>query len=501
MIDSVNLKCKIDAGKIGGRPSRSLLANATHQFWSDRHRTNGGTLHNLMKEADMKHNLTGDELKELVSSLLARSVLEDGTRKLRQGAIAECAGLANVSTRTAYRVWTRALASFQERGVFSASPRRKGRCGRKPVYDAAEIGRQVAAISAHERGTLRSTANALGVSVGYLHKQKVAGEIQATTNTPRPYLREDNKLMRMYYCIDRLQRKDDSRSLVFVDSLHEIHVDEKWFYLSQVKRRYYISPDEKSMYRTVAHKSHIKKVMFLAAVARPRFGGDDGNECLFDGKIGIWPFVEEVAAKRTSVNRPRGTLENKPVSVTRDVYRRMVIDNLLPAIRARWPVDLDIDENNPEGCTVVVQQDNAPSHISPNDPEWVAAAAATEEEPISISMTEQPANSPDLNVLDLGFFRALQSSTLQRKSSTTIDDFIATVKSCFWAYDPRLLNRVWLTHQLVMQEILLDRGGNDYDLPHYGKARKEREGTLPAAIELSNVAKAVVAEFENTEGV
>jgi hypothetical protein len=40
--------------------------------------------------------------------------------------------------------------------------------------------------------------------------------------------------------------------------------------------------------------------MFLCALARPRF--DDNGNCTFDGKIGMWPFVEKVEAQRRSDN-------------------------------------------------------------------------------------------------------------------------------------------------------------------------------------------------------
>ena len=38
---------------------------------------------------------------------------------------------------------------------------------------------------------------------------------------------------------------------------------------------------------------HLIKVMFLAAVACPRF--DTEGVCTFDGKIGMFPFIERVA--------------------------------------------------------------------------------------------------------------------------------------------------------------------------------------------------------------
>ena len=62
------------------------------------------------------------------------------------------------------------------------------------------------------------------------------------------------------------------------------------------------------------HKEHIEKVMFLSAVTRPRF--DDEKVCMFDGKIGIWPFVHQVAAQRSSIYRPAGTMETKSLPVT-----------------------------------------------------------------------------------------------------------------------------------------------------------------------------------------
>ena len=58
--------------------------------------------------------------------------------------------------------------------------------------------------------------------------------------------------------------------------------------------------------------------MFLSAVARPRY--IDATDHFWDGKIGIWPFIEWVPAQRSSINRPAGTLEMKNITVTRDVY-------------------------------------------------------------------------------------------------------------------------------------------------------------------------------------
>jgi hypothetical protein len=52
--------------------------------------------------------------------------------------------------------------------------------------------------------------------------------------------------------------------------------------------------------------------MFLVALARPRFNDED--EVTFTGKIGLFPLVNKVPARRSSVNRATGTLETKPIT-------------------------------------------------------------------------------------------------------------------------------------------------------------------------------------------
>ena len=72
----------------------------------------------------------------------------------------------------------------------------------------------------------------------------------------------------------------------------------------------YLAHGEEAPTRRTKHKEHIEKVMLLSpAVTRPRF--DDEKVCTFDGKIGIWAFVHQVAAQRSSIYRPAGTMETK----------------------------------------------------------------------------------------------------------------------------------------------------------------------------------------------
>ncbi|RHY70159.1 hypothetical protein DYB34_008636 [Aphanomyces astaci] len=79
------------------------------------------------------------------------------------------------------------------------------------------------------------------------------------------------------------------------------HLDEKWFYITQFNRRFYLWHDEPIPQRKVQSKRHITKVTFLCAVTRPRF--DFGRRVIWDGKIGLWPIVETKVAARRSKNR------------------------------------------------------------------------------------------------------------------------------------------------------------------------------------------------------
>ena len=113
----------------------------------------------------------------------------------------------------------------------------------------------------------------------------------------------------------------------------------------------------------------------------------------FDGKIGIWPFITQEPAKRSSKNRKRGELETKPIqSITKEHIRAMLITNVLPTIRAKWPAGLSKH--------IYIQQDNAKPHIAHNDREFLEEAM---KDGFNIQLVQQPPNSPDMNVLDLGF--------------------------------------------------------------------------------------------------
>jgi hypothetical protein len=91
----------------------------------------------------------------------------------------------------------------------------------------------------------------------------------------------------------------------FDDMRNVVHIDEKWFNSTKIARRFYLyggedgEDGEDEPVRLVQNKQAIDKVMFLAALARPRY--DANGNCYFDGKLGIWPFVKKVRESICSI--------------------------------------------------------------------------------------------------------------------------------------------------------------------------------------------------------
>jgi hypothetical protein len=145
----------------------------------------------------------------------------------------------------------------------------------------------------------------------------------------------------------------------------------------------------------------------------------------------------------------------------------MYLDNLLPGIILKWP------EWWPK--KVRVQLDNAPAHpiAGKLGAKIDARLAEMSAGGWDISFIHQPAKSPDCNTLDLAFFRAIQSLQYQ-KSPTNIDELIAHVHEAFAELPLDICCKVWTTAQIVMNQILIKNGNNNYKLKHIGKLKIEK---------------------------
>ncbi|ETP39281.1 hypothetical protein F442_13242 [Phytophthora nicotianae P10297] len=164
--------------------------------------------------------------------------------------------------------------------------------------------------------------------------------------------------------------------------------------------------------------------------------------------------------------------------MTREVYRRMLLEDVIPAIKAKWEWVRDEGLGVPLVSPIWVQQDNAKPHVLPDDPEVLVAGRAGG---WSILFRNRPAQSPDLNVLDCGFFNAiqsLQSVTVPR----TAEDLISEVERAFASTTTTTLNKTFLSVQLIVQSIMRHNGGNAFGLSHMQKDKLLRAGELPDSL-------------------
>ena len=342
------------------------------------------------------------------------------------------------------------------------------------MYPSEFVREGIKNIPLRKRRTQRKLAASLGVSKTTVQRWIVDSTIRVHCNSLKPVLTEENKVARLIMALESRDPNDPSK---FLNMMDRAHVDEKWFFLSRQRERYLLLPEEKNPKRVVKSKSHITKVMFLCAVARPRFNTSANS--WWDGKLGIWPIGGWEPAQRASKNRPRGTLVWKNKPVTKGVYRELLISKLLPAIIEKWPRTDRLSRK------IWIQQDGAKSHINTDDEEF---RQAIQDQELNAGLYTQAANSPDVNLLDLGFFRAIQS--FNDAAPKNEEELIQSVQRAYTNYPRTRLNRMWLTLQSVFNQIILCNGDNEYGIQHLSKEKLERAGKLPNVLDVVDEASA-----------
>ncbi|KAH9159503.1 hypothetical protein LEN26_002307 [Aphanomyces euteiches] len=327
---------------------------------------------------------------------------------------------------------------MQDHGALDVRARGKGNAGRKPKRTQEEVEQAIKGTELWQRQIehcLKRQESPLLFCGATLQPN---GSRREHT---RPLLSDQHKKDRVDYCKRYVEP--------LLDDMYDcVHVDEKWFYVTRTKIRLYLWPDEELPHRCVENKGHIEKVMFLCAVARPREG--------WNGKVGCWEITDIVTAKRTSKNRPAGTPLAVPTTINREKYRSMLMQHVLPAIQSRW-----IWPSGFSAGTIWIQQDNARSHVLPNDS---LVLAAGKEGSWDIRLRNQPAKSPDLNVLDLGFFNSIQSLQHKKECRNT-EDLMLAVKDAFNELDPVTLTKTFKTLQRVMKIVIEVNGSNSFKIP------------------------------------
>ncbi|KAG7344232.1 hypothetical protein IV203_022240 [Nitzschia inconspicua] len=182
--------------------------------------------------------------------------------------------------------------------------------GRNPKHDRDMLLQEIKNIDPTARRTIRSLAGAVGIPVMTIWRMKQSKKLKVHTMALKPKLNDDHRLNRLFHCIAKNDKNtiNSVAEMTFKSMYNEIHIDEKWFFLVRDGLRCIVTQDEpppKAI--SVSHKSHITKVMFLSALARPRFNHTTRQE--FDGLIGIYPVGEIDMYSRYYQTAPKDALE------------------------------------------------------------------------------------------------------------------------------------------------------------------------------------------------
>ena len=238
----------------------------------------------------------------------------------------------------------------------------------------------------------------MGVSKTTVHHWIVELTLHVHSDSLKPILTEENRLAWFKMAMDACDPVDQMR---YQDMRDQIHVDEKWFFLMREKEWYLLHHDEKNPKHCVKHKLHITKVMFLCGVVRPRF-----NTCSnswWDSKLGIWPIGGWEPVKRKLKNRPKGMPVWKNKIAIKEVYHDLLFTKLILSILEKWP------RRDWLSRKIIIQQDRAKNHVSCNNKIFNDVLV---EKGIHATLYTQAANSPDVNLLDLGFLEPFKVSMM-----------------------------------------------------------------------------------------
>ena len=108
-----------------------------------------------------------------------------------------------------------------------------------------------------------------------------------------------------------------------------------------------------------------------------------------------------------------------------------------------------------------IQPDNARPHITCDD---LHVQGAARKDGWKMKLVKQPANLPDLNILDLGFFRSLQAIQ-QKKGAKDVNPLVSDVQKGFDEIAGDTLLRNFTTLNEVMKCELDNEGGNHFKIP------------------------------------
>lgn len=271
-----------------------------------------------------------------------------------------------------------------------------------------------------------------------------------------PFLKKEHRDARVTWAREALKPQPPG----VVDA----HVDEKWYYTVRTRRHAKVSQrgatgstKKRAKALRVQHKGYVPKVMFLACTAR-------------QGKVCLERVAETKEAGPKAKKYAPGSEYEKDCKLNGERYVEMMTTKIFPTLCAKFP----------NATLIRVQQDGARCHTGKKKDGSERITQELNEAGAKcsprIEVVTQPAQSPDFNINDLAFFRALACAVAKVRVGRVDfdkDRLVADVKKAWEDYDEEKLARMWEYHSYCLQAAIDYKGGNQYPR-HRTKEQKAR---------------------------
>ena len=238
-------------------------------------------------------------------------------------------------------------------------------------------------------------------------------------------------------------------------------------------------------------RRHTPKIMLSIAIARPEKKKGVG---FYGGRVAMLRCQKDVVAKKASKYRKRGSISKKDCSLNSAMFKTQVTKTFFPRIKTNISLldkserfyhqlrEKDTDFKLADGCRwadLYVQLDNAPPHCRRNKrlfPMIKKSGGRNVKNGVyygpKVRLTFQPPDSPDLNVLDLGFFSKLWNKIHKILKNyghvPALDDVWDAAKMAWEDISAVEIEVLFRTLEARMRQVIECNGRNDMPIPHGG---------------------------------
>ena len=227
-----------------------------------------------------------------------------------------------------------------------------------------------------------------------------------------------------------------------------VDLDEKLFKTKETCIELKVPPGVDVEEMRLISKTQVPGVMFLVVVGKPSLYSD--------GKIALLRVAGEKEALRKSKNHEKGDVYPEDCTMTAEIFHDMVTQKVMPEVHKRYP----------HKKMVIIQQDNASPHTGHHMLARLNAHGKTFSNP-TLAFEPQPARSPDTNICDLAFFRALfkHVKKLRRLDRSAFDkeQLVADVEQAWADFDSETITTMFDYKSHVMRKIVEVGGDNNYN--------------------------------------